>query len=322
LSFIERALQRIKDDAPIKDTRRPPDDGGLSQAMSKAVDAALSVMDRESLDHARSITLDLDAMRKAGLLPPADVQQVVARQFRRIKLPLIEAATGKAEVPIQNGNLIMVASALPGEGKTFTSVNLAFSLARERDLDVVLVDADVAKPHITDVLGLREEPGLMDALADEARDVASLILQTDVPRLSILPAGSGSEESATELLASARMQALVRRMFRLKPNRIVLFDSPPVLVTNESEVLSRLVGQIVLVVRAGVTPQAAVLDAIGMLGDKPIGVVLNQVPREPSAGHYGYGYGYGYGGYGSEQPTPGASQATPSGQAGTSRPER
>jgi exopolysaccharide/PEP-CTERM locus tyrosine autokinase len=321
LSFIERALQRIRE-APPADARRAPPEGALSQSLAKAVDAALTAMDDPAPEPRRTITLDLDALRAAGLLAPAEVQHAISRQYRRIKLPLIEAAAGRAEVPVPHGNLIMVASALPGEGKTFTSMNLALSLARERDLDVVLVDADVAKPHITDVLGLRDEPGLMDALADDTCDVAPLILPTDVPRLSFLPAGNGAEESATELLASARMQAVLKRIARLKPNRVVLFDSPPVLVTNESEILSRLVGQIVLVVRAGVTPQAAVLDAVELLGDKPIGVVLNQVPREPSAGYYGYGYGYGYGGYGSPSKDPAARGDEGAQPPGSKRPVR
>jgi exopolysaccharide/PEP-CTERM locus tyrosine autokinase len=297
LSLIERALKRVraKTDA---DVRRTGDEGQLSRSLARAVESALTAMDDPAPEPRRSVSIDLDGLRAAGVLPPADKDQAFARQYRRIKRPLIAAAAGKADTPVPNANLIMVASALPGEGKTFTSVNLALSFARERDLEVLLVDADVAKPHITGVLGLREEPGLMDALADDAMDVAPLILPTDVPRLSVLPAGRGSEDSATELLGSARMQALVRRILRLRPNRIVLFDSPPVLVTSESEILAHLVGQIVLVVRAGVTPQAAVLDALDLLGDKPIGVVLNQVTREPAAGYYGYGYGYAYGGYG------------------------
>jgi exopolysaccharide/PEP-CTERM locus tyrosine autokinase len=291
LSLIERALNRVRE-APNADARRP-EGGTLSQSLAKAVENALTAMDGPSPAPRRTITLDLDALRAHGLLPPADKQRAFARQYRQIKRPLIAGAVGKTETPVPNGNLIMVASALPGEGKTFTSMNLALSFARERDLEVLLVDADVPKPHITDVLGLREEPGLMDALADDTMDVAPLILPTDVPRLSVLPAGQSSEESATELLGSARMQALIQRIVRLKPNRIVVFDSPPILVTSEAQIVAQLVGQIVLVVRAGSTPQAAVVDAVELLGDTPIGFVLNQVAREASAGYYGYGYGYG-----------------------------
>lgn len=297
MSLIERALKRVRE-KPETGFRRPDGEGALSRSLERAVESALTSMDDPAPTPRRTVTLDLDGLRAAGVLPPADKQQAFARQYRRIKRPLIAAAAGRTETPVPNGNLIMVASALPGEGKTFTSMNLALSFARERDLEVLLVDADVAKPHITDVLGLRDEPGLMDALSGEAMDVAPLILPTDVPRLSVLPAGRGAEESATELLGSARMQAVVQRIVRLKPNRVVVFDSPPILVTTESEIVAQLVGQIVLVVRAGSTPQAAVLDAVDLLGEKPIGIVLNQVVREVSSSYYGYGYGYAYGAYG------------------------
>jgi exopolysaccharide/PEP-CTERM locus tyrosine autokinase len=300
VSLIERALQRVRE-KPDAGVQRLSDERALSGSLERAVESALTAMDDPAPVPRRTVTLDLEALRAAGVLPPADKQQAFARQYRRIKRPLIAAAAGRSETPIANGNVIMVASALPGEGKTFTSFNLALSFARERDLEVLLVDADVAKPHITDVLGLREEPGLMDALSGETMDVAPLILPTDVPRLSVLPAGHGSEESATELLGSARMRAVIKRIVRLKPNRVVLFDSPPMLVTTESEIVAQLVGQVVLVVRAGSTPQAAVLDALDLLGEKPTGIVLNQVTREPSSGYYGYGYGYAYGGYGTSR---------------------
>jgi receptor protein-tyrosine kinase len=294
--LIERALKRVRENP--KPELREDRENSLSQSLANAVESALSSMDHPAPASRRTVSLDLSALRAAGLLPPEEKQQAFARQYRRIKVPLLAAAAGKTQTAVANGNVIMVASALPGEGKTFTSVNLALSFARERDLDVLLVDADVAKPHITETLGLRDEPGLMDVLASQELDVGPLVLPTDLPRLSFLPAGRASEDSATELLGSARMQAIVRRLIRLKPNRVVVFDSPPVLVTTESEIVARLVGQIVLVVRAGVTPRAAVLDALDLLGEKPIGVVLNQVPREPSAGYYGYGYGYAYGEYG------------------------
>jgi exopolysaccharide/PEP-CTERM locus tyrosine autokinase len=188
----------------------------------------------------------------------------------------------------------MVASAVPGEGKTFTSVNLAMSLAAERDLSVLLVDADVAKPHISSVLGLGKEPGLLDCIQNESLDVESLIVETDVERLSVLPAGPVTE-AATELLASARMADIVRALGRADPNRIVVFDSPPLLLTSESRVLSTIVGQIVLVVTAGETPQQAVLGALSHIGEgKTIGLVLNQ-----SVGDTGAQYQYpGYGSYG------------------------
>lgn len=242
---------------------------------------------------ARVIQLNRASMRAAGLLAPADEnERVVAHQFLQIKRPLLENAFGRrggARVPA--GNLIMVCSALPGDGKTFTTMNLALSLARETDTDVLLVDADVAKSHVSRTLGLEKEPGLMDAL-ERAGNVESLILDTDVPGLQVLPAGTLSKH-ATELLASERMQKILTDLCSARSNRIVLFDTPPLLITNEAPVLARAAGQIVLVVRAGVTPQPAVMEAAALLDqNKFIGLVFNQ-SRNSTVDRYGY---YDYGG--------------------------
>jgi exopolysaccharide/PEP-CTERM locus tyrosine autokinase len=189
----------------------------------------------------------------------------------------------------------MVASALPGDGKTFTSMNLALSMALEKDVSVLLVDADVAKPHISTTFGVAKESGLVDALANHQLDIESLVIPTDVPGLSILPAGR-SNESATELLASERMVQIVAALGRADSRRIVVFDSPPLLLTSESRALADVVGQIVLVVRAGSTTKSAVRDSLVMLGDDvPVGIVLNQAVVGSGDGYYGYNYGYGSG---------------------------
>jgi capsular exopolysaccharide synthesis family protein len=194
-------------------------------------------------------------------------------------------------------NVIVVTSAVPGEGKTFTSVNLALSLALERNREVVLVDGDVAKRDITRLLKLDDEPGLLDVGGAEALDFEDTILRTDIPSLYILPAGNQHVE-ATEILASERMTALIASL-AADPRRIVLIDSPPLLVTSEAGVLASLAGQVVVVVKASETPQEIVLRAIETLPeDKAVSLVLNQVLSVPerSYGHYGY-YGE-YGGYG------------------------
>jgi exopolysaccharide/PEP-CTERM locus tyrosine autokinase len=186
----------------------------------------------------------------------------------------------------------MVASAMPGDGKTFTSINLALSFAMEKDLSVVLVDADVAKAHLSRILGVENELGLMDLLHDEQLDPESVVLPTDVPGLSILSAGK-AKENATELLSSARMEHVAAQISARDPKRIVLFDSAPLLITSEAMALASAVGQIVMVVRAGVTPQSAVLDAIELLGEgKSIGLVLNQTDEQVRPGYYYQYYGH------------------------------
>lgn len=237
---------------------------------------------------ARKVRVDRTALTLAGVLAPPGEERVLAQQFRQIKRPLVANALGRGAERVRNGQLIMMASALPGDGKTFTSVNLALSLALEKDVRTLLVDADFAKAHISRVFGIENEPGLLDVLRDESLDVESVILETDVPGLSILPAGRAST-TATELLASPRMQAVVAQLGGADAGRIALFDSPPLLLTTESCALAGVVGQVVLVVCAGVTPRNAVLQSIDLLGGgKAIGVVLNQSQDASQAGYHRY----------------------------------
>jgi protein-tyrosine kinase len=237
------------------------------------------------------IRIDRQALRSAGLLPPDHQERQLSDQYRQIKRPLIAAASGRGVDKIANGQIIMMASAMPGEGKTFTSINLALSMSLEKDISVLLIDADVAKPHISRTFGVENEPGLLDVLHDDKLDIESLIIPTDVPNLSILPAGKASE-TATELLASNRMKEMVAQLARNDASRVALIDSSPLLLTSESHALSRAVGQVVLVVRAGQTPQQAVLNALDQIADGvSVGIILNQSTAAPLGQYYGYGYG-------------------------------
>ena len=285
MSVIERAIKKLQSarDGARTAAVAPISFGTLvGGAAARRLDGATA----SAAVPARRIVIDQNALRAAGLLPPAPQDRALAEQYRRIKRPLIASALGRGAQRVPHGNLIMLASAMPGEGKTFTALNLAFSMTLEEDTRVLLVDADVAKPHISKLLGVESEPGLLDVLRDAKLDVESLILQTDVPGLSVLPAGKQSE-NATELLASVRMEDLFSRMSERDPLRIVLFDSPPLLLTTESLALAQALGQVVLVVCAEKTPQKVVLDALGSLGQaKPISLVLNQSVRTPHSGYY------------------------------------
>jgi exopolysaccharide/PEP-CTERM locus tyrosine autokinase len=240
------------------------------------------------------LRLNTEDLRSQGVLPPVHQEREIATQFRTIKRPIIRFASESMEADDPAHRTVMVASALPGDGKTFTSTNLALSLALEMDFTVLLVDADAPKPRLSHALKIEDKPGLLDVLSDPKRNVQDCILATDVPRLHVLPVGTQSER-ATELLASARMSEIVAQLAKLYRRGIVLFDSPPILLTNESRSLGAMLGQIVLVVRAGVTPQQAVKDAIAILGEgRRISLVLNSAELSGPAGYY-YGYGYGYG---------------------------
>lgn len=244
----------------------------------------------------KRVDLDLEALTAQGFLTPNAPRSFLADQYRNIKRPLIKNAMGKGASTLNHANLIMVTSALPGEGKSFTSLNLAMSIAAEFDNTVMLVDADVARPSMLRMLGLPPGPGLLDVLEKEA-DMSSVLIKTNIDKLTLLPSGR-PHARATELLASDAMSALLDDMAKRYSDRIIIFDSPPLLLTTESRVLASHMGQIVVVVQAERTPQSAVAQAVATIENCPLKMLLlNQASAKAGAG-YGYGYGYGYTGYG------------------------
>lgn len=290
MTLVERAIEKLRRAAAAEKTGIAKPVGGLVR--DNAPDDGHAAAPNTT--PARRIHIDRVALREAGYLPEANRDRQFADHYRQIKRPLVERACAPSDPGAANPRLIVMASALPGDGKTFTSINLALSLATERDISVVLVDADLPKPHVSRIFGVDKEPGLLEALSDPNIDVESLLLPTDIGSLSILPAGDPNE-NATELLASARMASIVARLLGRNPRRIILFDSPPLLVSSESHALASIAGQVVLVVKSGSTARHAVLDALAELGpDKNVSLVLNQ-GRVAVGGYYGYG---GYGSHG------------------------
>lgn len=227
----------------------------------------------------------------AGVLRRDGDAHRLAEELRCIKRPVVENAFGRRETPpVSRGNLVMIASSLPDEGKSFMCINLAKSLAMETDLNVLLVDGDTSKRCLSSGFGLQERLGLTDVLVNKEIDLLSAIVRTDMEHLFVLPAGKARTD-VTELLSGARMANLIS-MLSNWDNLIVIFDSAPLLLTVESRALASLVGQIILVVRAGKTKQEDVLEAANMIeGDKPINLVLNQLSTPAKNGMY-YGAYY------------------------------
>ncbi len=248
----------------------------------------------------RSVLLDLERIRSQGLLVPDARRSRIKEEYRHIKRPLLMNAAGKGATIVEHPNLIMVTSSRPGEGKTFTACNLALSIAAERDRTVLLVDADVIKPSVDRMLGFEADQGLVDLLIDEQLELADVLVDTNVPSLTILPAGS-THHLSTELLASDNMRKLAEEVSRRYADRIIVLDSPPLLVTTEASVLASLAGQIVMVVEAGRTHQSQVQEALALLNPNQIvGFVLNKKRGILGADYYGYSYGYRYG-YGRDE---------------------
>jgi exopolysaccharide/PEP-CTERM locus tyrosine autokinase len=286
MSLIESALQKLRRTGDAEaEPAVVPARNGVGPAPLQEAAAPPAPLPQEPISSKR-ITVDFNALRAAGYLPEPGLERRFADHYRQIKRPLIEKALkGSAEM-----RLIMVSSALPGDGKSFTSISLALSMAHERDVSVLLVDADAPRGHVSEIFGLRREQGLLDALRDESVEVESLIVHTDVRGFEILPAGKFAE-NATELLASARMTQVATRLAARNSRRLIVFDSAPLLVSTEARALTRIPGQVVIVVRAGVTPQQAMLDAVGHVDKSKLqGLILNDAPFRSGAGYYGYGY--------------------------------
>lgn len=282
MSLVEQAIARLRNQQA--GTQRSVLGGS---ALKPVAPPSVNESD-DSAKAANRLAIDVNGLRADGYVPEASKERQFADQYRRIKRPLIEKAlSGNAAGG--EPRIIIVTSAVPGDGKTFTSINLAFSMALERDISILLVDSDVAKHHITDIFGLQQRKGLLDALTDESLDPEALVVPTNSRGLSILPTGTKVEGTA-ELLSSNRMRQIVMSLCARNPRRILLLDSPPLLITNEGRALVKIAGQVVLVVRAGETPRHAVQAAMGMIDEKQAGgVILNEGKVGLTEGYYGYG---------------------------------
>ena len=240
----------------------------------------------------KRVELDLNRMRDTGTVTAAGGRTMLVEDFRIIKRPLIKRAFAEAVEDERPANLIMITSSLPGEGKTYCAINLAMSIAMELDHTVLLIDADVARPSVLRTLGLPAQPGLMDILLDDKLDLADVMLRTNVDTLSILPAGT-STPRATELLASQSMSTFLYEIAHRYPDRIVIFDSPPLLLTSEAHVLATHMGQIVLVVESETTTQHAVKESLLQLeGCSNVNLIYNKTREFPGIEEtYDYHYG-------------------------------
>jgi len=307
VSIIEKALDKVAlttpSAVPKPDTQAARPDY-VQQDRVKFEAPAQPRVDDAPADQATSSrsthVIDWKVLQRKGMLVPELARSQLAEEYRLIKRPLLMNAFPDGDNGLERANLILVTSSVPGEGKTFTAVNLALSIAMERDKTVLLVDADVAKPSISKLLGIREKAGLIDLLEGKDVKVPDVLLRTDIPNLSILPAGRLHQHS-TELLASQAMKKLASDLSARYPDRIVIFDSPPLLAASQGSVLANLVGQVVLVVEADMTPEYIVKESVAKLDAcKVVGCVLNKTKKGFGFTYYGYGYGYGYGYYGQQ----------------------
>jgi len=322
VSIIEKAAKRLEElrraGIEVPDARRGSDDAagrsvnGHDRLRPAAVTATSTLADLRSpgtaavasvsappalndphaaplpIRQSRRVDINFAQLAAMGMVSPDAPRSQMADEFRVIKRPLLTNAFGRSANTVARGNLIMVTSSLPGEGKTFSSVNLALSIAMELDNTVLLVDADVARPSVLERLALAPAKGLMDVLTGDSLELADVLLRTNIERLSILPAGT-PHDRATELLASESMNRLIDELASRYPDRILIFDAPPLLPSTESRVLATHMGQVILVVEAGKTPQASVSQALSTIESCPVVMtLLNKVARSEVGSYYGY----------------------------------
>ncbi|MBA6290448.1 XrtA-associated tyrosine autokinase [Colwellia sp. MB3u-4] len=257
----------------------------------------LEEINRESIDASpkQELSLDKIALAERGYLIDNGTRKSIKDEFRKIKRILLNNAFGKAAKTLHHSNLIMVSSAKPNEGKTFVAINLALSIALEQDKTVLLVDADVLRPSVMRELGIEEQLGMIDYLLGKTEHVSDIIYNTDINKLKLIPAGK-LHHLSNELLASEKMATLANELANRYPDRIVIFDCPPLIGVTETLVLANLMGQAVIVVEESKTSIVDIQAATEHLNENlALGLVLNKAIRSHKDlyGYYGYGYGYG-----------------------------
>lgn len=288
MSIIERAADRLHQGTMPAGSSIPP-------SLPPSANIVMAHMEKPSAEERQQQTdanalqqINLARLQQLGMVTPEAGKSRISEEFRYIKRPLLKIAHQSAVSTRNHNNLIMVTSSLPKEGKTFCAVNLAMSIAMELDHTVLLVDADIARPSVLKMLGLHADAGLMDILLGEKHNVADVMIKTNVEGLSIIPAGK-THKNSTELLASRAMSKFLDEIANRYPERIIIFDSPPLLMTSEARVLATQMGQIVLVVEAETTTQHAVKDALCKIeACSNVSLIYNKSRGSAELENYGY----------------------------------
>lgn len=283
MSSIEKAMRR-KQSTRAQEAPRPVPTNG--RAVRKVPRQSTHPLDQ--LQRVPDVSLDHDRLGAQGLLTPQHENNDLREQYRLVKRKLItQAFVNQSEGPTPP-NLIEVTSSMVGEGKTFTTFNLGMSVAMERDVTVLLVDADLTRRSLTNLVGLVDRPGLTDLLTGAIDDIGDVVYRTDMPRLSIIPAGEGHSH-ATELIASDTMRDYTRELASRYNDRLIIFDSTPLLMDTQASTLAHHMGQILLVVEAGRTGERMLHESVSLLetSRSSTSLLLNKSSRSPGYGYYG-----------------------------------
>jgi receptor protein-tyrosine kinase len=297
MNSIEKALQKKNLEAASKKEQNdisPPkvDVKPLQTSIEKAQETpAAAKLENATVTSNAKIEIDFDALDKKGFVSTNSQRQLINEEYRAIKRKLLNNAFGALSKSLNNSNIIMVTSSRPGEGKTFTAVNLALSIALEQDKTVLLVDADVLRPNVMRTLDQENRQGLMEYLLGEKENISEVMCRTNLDNLRIIPAGK-SHHLSTELLASERMFEAVEEFANRYTDRVVIVDTPPLLGINETAILANLAGQALVVTEESRTKLVDVENAVKQLNpEMAIGFIVNKSEKSNSDGS-GYGYYY------------------------------
>ena len=291
-SNLVHLAQRIENiDERAEESRLPTEaPSGLAVLRNHAASRIASQPDPLSASNVAHI--DLARLQEIGMVTPLGGRTRIVDEYRLIKRPVLYNAVKSSSQ--KRGNLVMVTSAQPGEGKTFTAISLAMSVLAEKNIQVLLVDLDTARQNLCRTLGISSEKGLINLLNDTASSLSEVLVQTDVPRLTVLPAGV-DEPLAHELLASPKMQRLMSDLSNQYRHGLVIVDTAPVLVSTDTSVLATNVGQVIMVVEANRTGRASIEEAVSQVkGCEQISFLLNRVALSDMIYQYGSYYGDRY----------------------------
>jgi protein-tyrosine kinase len=305
-SFAERVAQKVADTPAAAPTGQEPKlksghgvgetraNGGAPMAADATKTPVSAGTENAQVNPAvKEIRLDFRAMRQSGMITPDNMSSTLSNEFRGIKRKLLQKVRDPNTRAAVN-NLIMITSSLPGEGKTFSSINLSLSLAAERGLRVLLIDADVIRPSVGNMFVSPASEGLTDLLSGKVKQVSDVLHKcVDVPNLSVIFAGNPKTNSP-ELISSSRMANLCRELSARYPDRVIVLDTPPVLASPEPAILATYVHQLIMVVSAAQTDKHQLRKALDSVSScQNVSLLFNKAPRWNETEYNGY-YGYGY----------------------------
>jgi len=259
---------------------------GVNQPRTQKLPFAKDISERGEVDAEVSI-VDVHDLGSKGMTTILENHEL-SKSFRFLKRSVLARIFGSPDSDSSKGKQIMVTSAMPHAGKSFMAFNLAASIAQEQLINVVLIDADIVRCNLTELLGVSGRTGLVEALT--SNDLDASVVETSLSGLSFIPSGK-PHVNGTELLASNYMSGLLDALE--DPDTVIVMDTTPLLVTSEADAVAAHVDHVIVVVEAGNTPVEDISRVIQMLekSNSKISFIMNKVAKiTKPGGAYDYQY--------------------------------